>query len=222
MRYDIKLRLIDAKAELKRMYPREDPPVTDEAVAVALYAHYVKAGKIVVATTVPKGFWEGPHVLRAMGVYLREPIYVWNATADDTAHAQQYSYHTFEMDNGDRHETGIVTALSDSGIRDFLAVCFIEHVLPVMMLLKHTKRHFYGVHHGSTFLEWHAKSGSAMRVRLDTVHAKLGNPILPSNAYDPEAIDLEAIQEEQAHLEGVGVDFYANGSQETRFQRCPS
>ncbi|KAG6947486.1 hypothetical protein JG688_00015530 [Phytophthora aleatoria] len=90
-----------------------------------------------------------------------------------------------------------------------------------MMLLKHTKRHFYGVHHGSTFLEWHAKSGPAIRVRLDTVHAKLGNPILPSNAHDPESIDLEAIQEEQAHLEGVGVDFYANGSQESAVPEVP-
>ncbi|GMF41549.1 unnamed protein product [Phytophthora fragariaefolia] len=102
------------------MYPGEAPPATQEAAAAMLYAHYVKMREVSVGTTVPQTFWEGPTVLRAMAVYLREPVYVWDVDAADRAHVQQYSYRTYAMDNGDPHETGIVQPLSNDRIRDIL------------------------------------------------------------------------------------------------------
>ncbi|KAE9283687.1 hypothetical protein PF008_g27340 [Phytophthora fragariae] len=54
-----------------------------------------------------------------------------------------------------------------------------------------------------------------MRERLDTVHRKVGLPVLKSDGYEPESITEEAALEEQALLEEMGVDFYASGSQES-------
>lgn len=54
-----------------------------------------------------------------------------------------------------------------------------------------------------------------MRERVDTFHAKLGLPILKSDGYNPAPIAGEAVLEEQALLEEMGVDFYASGSQES-------
>ncbi|OWZ22451.1 hypothetical protein PHMEG_0002847 [Phytophthora megakarya] len=181
LRYDIKLKVVDPKAELQRMYPGENPPSSVEAAAVALFSHYLKIRDVSVATPVPKTFWEGPHVLRAMTVYLREPIYVWDVAANDIAHAQQYAFKTFEMANGDCHETGVVVALPDDTMRDILEECFNQQVIPVMLLLKHSEGHFYGVQHGQTFIDWHTKSGPAMRSRLDAVHRKLGIQLMAGN-----------------------------------------
>ncbi|KAG7390738.1 hypothetical protein PHYPSEUDO_006857 [Phytophthora pseudosyringae] len=74
-----------------------------------------------------------------MAVYIREPVYVWDVAADDSAHIQQYTYQTFEMPNGDQHETGAVHALQDSQIRDSLEECYNRKVIPVMLFLKHTE-----------------------------------------------------------------------------------
>lgn len=94
------------------------------------------------ATILPKAFCVGPHVLRAMAVYIRKPIYVWDVAADDTAHVQQYMYKTFEMPNGDRHGSGVVEALPDARARDLLEECFHHHAIPVTLLLKHTEGQF--------------------------------------------------------------------------------
>ncbi|KAG2766843.1 hypothetical protein PC116_g15645 [Phytophthora cactorum] len=92
---------------------------------------------------------------------------------------------------------------------------FNQHMVPVMMLHKHTEDHFYGVEHGQTFIDWHARSGPTMWTRLDKVHATLRLPILSVKAYDPEFVALEAEQEEQALSEELGVDCYARVSQES-------
>ncbi|KAE9118866.1 hypothetical protein PF006_g18487 [Phytophthora fragariae] len=213
LRYDVKLRLILPKEELQRIYPGEQPPNSQEAAAAMLYAHYFKMRAVSVGTPVPQAFWEGPTVLRAMAVYLREPVYVWDIDAADRAYVQQYTFKIYEMDNGDQHETGTVTPLSEEKIRDILEACFHQQVIPTMLLLKHTEGHFYGVQHGDTFHEWHAQRGSEMRERLDQVHRLVGLPVLPSAGYDPASVAEEAANEEQALLEEMGVDFYASGSQ---------
>ncbi|GMF51713.1 unnamed protein product [Phytophthora fragariaefolia] len=215
LRYDVKLNLVSAKEEFQRIYPDDAPPSSVEACAATLFAHYTKMKAISVATPVSFTFWEGPTVLRAMAVYLRETIYVWDIGADDMAYAQQYAYRTFQMDNGDSHETGVVTALSEGTVRGFLEACFNHHVIPTMLLLKHREGHFYGVQHDTTFHDWHTQQGPEMRVRLDLVQSELGFPILPSEGYDPESVTVEAAQEEQALLKEMGVDFYASGSQES-------
>ncbi|KAE9361166.1 hypothetical protein PF008_g1309 [Phytophthora fragariae] len=213
LRYDVKLRLILPKEELKRIYPGEQPPNSQEAAAAMLYAHYVKMREVSVATSVPQAFWGGLTVLRAVAVYLREPIYVWDVDAADRVYVQQYSYKKFEMDNGDSHETGIVAPLSEVRIRDILEACFHQKVISTMLLLKHTEGHFYGVQHGDVFQEWHVHPGPDMRERLDHVHRLVGLPVLPSAGYEPESVAVEATYEEQALLEEMGVDFYASGSQ---------
>ncbi|KAE8909802.1 hypothetical protein PF005_g19624 [Phytophthora fragariae] len=211
LRYDVKLRLILPKEELLRIYPGEQPPYSQEAAAAMLYAHYVKMREVSVATSVPQVFWEEPTVVRAMAVYLREPIYVWDVDAADRAYVQQYSYKKFEMDNGDRHDTGIVAPHSEDRIRDILEACFHQKVVPTMLLLKHTEGHFYGVQHGDVFHEWHAHPGPDMRERLDHVHRLVGLPVLPSARSDPESVAAEATYEEQALLEEMGVTFMPAG-----------
>ncbi|GMF18684.1 unnamed protein product [Phytophthora fragariaefolia] len=189
LRYDVKLQLISPKAKLQRIYPAEHPPQSLEAAVVMLFAHYTKMRQVSVLTPAPQTFWEGPTVLRATAVYLREPVYVWDIGTNEDAYVQQYSYRTFTMDNGDSHETGVVHALSEDRIRDIREACFHLHVIPTKLLLKHKVSHFYGVHHRETFHEWHGQRGPEMRARLDTVHAQVGFPILPTAGYEPESVE---------------------------------
>ncbi|GMF18383.1 unnamed protein product [Phytophthora fragariaefolia] len=51
-------------------------------------------------------------------------------------------------------------------------------------------------------------------MRLDKVHAEVGLPILSPDGYDPESV-AEAANEDHALLEGMEVDLYASGSQES-------
>ncbi|OWZ15271.1 hypothetical protein PHMEG_00011123 [Phytophthora megakarya] len=170
LRYDVQLRHIDPVLELRRLYPGVAPPATAESATAALYAHYATVQRTSVTEPVPQAFWEGTHVLRAMAVCLREQLYVWDVASDNTAHVQQYSYKVFDMPNGDKHETGTVHPIPDSRTRDFLELCFHHHVVPPMLLLKHTESHFYGVRHGPVFNTWDCEMGPTMRNRLDMVH----------------------------------------------------
>ncbi|CAI5717705.1 unnamed protein product [Peronospora effusa] len=118
------------------------------------------------------------------------------------------------MDNGEAHETGQVEMVSDDVMKIFLEACFHNHVFPVMLLLKHVESHFYGVQHGNLFFEWHAQPGPDMRSRLDSVHEATGFPKLPSVGYDLDSVRAEVTLDEQFVLEDLGVDLYANGSQD--------
>ncbi|GMF54438.1 unnamed protein product [Phytophthora fragariaefolia] len=168
-----------------------------------------------VKTAVTQAFWEGPTVLRAMAVYLRDRIYIWDVVEEYRAYAQQYFYKTYTMENGDSHETGTITTVPESQMRDVLQACFDLHVLPTMLIPNHSEGHFYGIQHGDTFHEWHAQRGPEMRARLDRVRTTVGMPVLPSDGYDPDSVEAEAAFEEQALLEEMEVDFYASGSQES-------
>ncbi|GMG15883.1 unnamed protein product [Phytophthora fragariaefolia] len=44
---------------------------------------------------------------------------------------------TFDMDNGDKHETEIVVPLTEDRARDILQACFNNKVIPTMLLLRH-------------------------------------------------------------------------------------
>ncbi|GMF46551.1 unnamed protein product [Phytophthora fragariaefolia] len=209
----VRARRVTGSSWTRLLYPDDVPPKIQEVYAAALFAHYSKMSEVSVATPVPQTFREGPTVLRAMTVYLREPAYVWDIGIDDSAYAQQYSYRTFTMDNGGHHETGVVTPLTEGRVRDILEACYNHHVPPTMLLLNHNEGHFYGVQHGDTFHEWYAQPDSNMRERLDQVHAALGLPILPSDGYEPEYVTAEAKLEEQALLVEMGFDCYTSGSQ---------
>ncbi|GMF45405.1 unnamed protein product [Phytophthora fragariaefolia] len=213
LRYDAKLKRILQKNELRRIYPDDEPPRSEEAAAAMLFAHYTKMRGVSVKTSVPQTFWEGPTVLRAMTVYLQEPLYVWDVGADEAGYVQQYLYKSFTMDDGDTHETGVTQPLPEDRARDILEACYNHQVITTIRLLKHTEGHFYGVQHGDVFHEWHAQPGPDMRARLDEVY--VGIPVLPSDGYDPDSVAAEAAYEEQALLEAMGVDFYASGSQKS-------
>ncbi|KAJ8546734.1 hypothetical protein ON010_g11501 [Phytophthora cinnamomi] len=127
LRYDVQLNFVDPVPELRRLYPGAPAPTSTARVTAALFAHYAEARATSVTTNVSGVFWEGPRVLRALAVYLREPVYVWDVGVDGTAHVQQYAYQTFTMLNCDKHETGTVLALSDDRARDILEECFYNH-----------------------------------------------------------------------------------------------
>ena len=50
------------------------------------FMHYLLIWIVYVMRDIPTAFWKGPHVLRAMTVYLRELIYVRDVAADDAEH----------------------------------------------------------------------------------------------------------------------------------------
>ncbi|OWZ14412.1 hypothetical protein PHMEG_00012116 [Phytophthora megakarya] len=215
LRYDVQLELVDPVLELRRLYPDDPAPGTSDAAIATLYAHYAAAQQTSVTVQVPQAFWEGTHILRAMAVYLREPLYVWDVHADSIAHVQQYNYQVYTMPNGDKHETGYVQPLPDSITREFVELCFHHHVIPPMLLLKHTEGHFYGVQHGDLFATWDNEDGPTMRNRLDMVHRAMKWPLADAVPYDPNALHDVATAEEEAILEDMGLDVYASGSQVT-------
>lgn len=79
-----------------------------------------------------------------------------------------------------------------------------------------------GAQHGQIFFDLHAERGSAIRERLDAMHAKLGLPILKADGYDPGSVADEAVLEEQALPEAMGVEFYASGCQESAVPERPT
>ncbi|CAI5747145.1 unnamed protein product [Peronospora destructor] len=212
LRYYVQLQLVDPVAELQRLYPRS--PCTREEATAALYAHYAGTRNHTVAQALPKDFWGGSLLLRALAVYLRETVYVWDVAANGSAHAQQYHYLNHTMPNGDIHETGVVEPIPDERMRDLLSACYDHSVLPVMIALRHNEGHFYGISYGDTFYEWNILPGSEMRLRMDEVHAEMGLPILDKVHY---SLMLTAQLEEAAILEELRNDVYASGSQECNF-----
>ncbi|CAI5731781.1 unnamed protein product [Peronospora farinosa] len=185
------LGLVDSKQELRRLLIGKSVPAMTQAATAALFKHYLLIRDVLVMRDVPMEFWEGPHILRAVAVYLREPVYVWDVSANDTAHVQRYTFATLIMDNGEAHETGQVEMVSDDVMKIFLDACFHIHVFPVMLLLKHVESHLYGVQHGNLIFEWHAQRGPDMRSRLDSVHEATGFPKLPSVGYDLDSVRAE-------------------------------
>ena len=106
LRYDVQLHLVDAAAEPARLYP----PLlrTLKGATAALYTHHAGMRNRSVAHAIPQDFWGSALFLRALAVYLREPVYVWDVDADGMAHAQQYPYQNHTLTNGATHETGVV------------------------------------------------------------------------------------------------------------------
>ena len=136
----------------------------------------------------PTIFLKRPHVLRAIAVYLREPVCVWDVAVDGAAHVQSYTFATLTMANGETHDTGQVEMISDKMMTTFLDACSTNTVFLVMMPLKHTDSHCYGVQHGDFFFDWHAQPGHYMRYRQHQVHEAAGSIILPSAGYNLESV----------------------------------
>ena len=69
-----------------------------------------------------------------------------------------------------------------------------------MLVLRHQEHHFYGVQHGTLFVNWNAQPGPAMCVWLDSVHRQVGLPELNATHYDPVSLAAVAEAEEAAIL----------------------
>uniref|UniRef100_A0AAV1TVP0 Uncharacterized protein n=1 Tax=Peronospora matthiolae TaxID=2874970 RepID=A0AAV1TVP0_9STRA len=123
MRYDVQLMLIDPAHELERLYQTSTPPVSVEAATAALYAHYAASREQCFSTALPSAFWSETTILRALAMYLREPIYVWGVDETGNCSARQFSFQIFAMPNEDNHETGIVLVLDVKRIRVILEAC---------------------------------------------------------------------------------------------------
>ena len=66
----------------------------------------------------------------------------------------------------DVRSPGVIQVLQDERMKDLLEACIHHHGIPPMLLLRHNERHFYGLKHGSLFVDWNARQGPAMRERV--------------------------------------------------------
>ncbi|KAE9002289.1 hypothetical protein PR002_g17672 [Phytophthora rubi] len=130
LRRDVALNLVDPISECAKLYPDQDKYTTTYGAVAALYAHYDSARRRSAGRKVSASFWAGPHELRALAQYCREPIIVFDANEASDAHVQRYFYGKYRLPGTD-HESGYV--------------------------LRHHERHFYGVSHGELFLRWRAE-----------------------------------------------------------------
>uniref|UniRef100_H3H573 OTU domain-containing protein n=1 Tax=Phytophthora ramorum TaxID=164328 RepID=H3H573_PHYRM len=147
LRKDVEAKLVDPIAECASLYPDRPTFTTSAAATAARCVHYDNARGRSIAKTVPATFWAGPHELRAMAQYIREPIIVVDVNANNDAHVQRYGYRHHRLEDGTDHESGMVTALTDRAATDYLTACWSLHVLPTFLILRHNERHFSGVHH---------------------------------------------------------------------------
>uniref|UniRef100_A0AAV1TXI2 Uncharacterized protein n=1 Tax=Peronospora matthiolae TaxID=2874970 RepID=A0AAV1TXI2_9STRA len=129
MRYDVQLMLIDPAHELERLYQTSTLPVPVEAATAALYAHYAASREQCVSTALPSAFWSETTILRALAMYLREPVYVWGVDETGNCSARQFSFQTFAMPDEDAYETGIVLVLDVERVRVIPEACYKNKVI---------------------------------------------------------------------------------------------
>ena len=122
---------MDPHVETARMYPHAAAPSTTAAATAALYAHFAVTRAQCVRQSVPRAFWDGSVLLRALAVYIRGPIYVWEVDETGVAHVHQYSYQTFTTTNGDTHETVVCRFLMISKLLRYwhLAIIIMSFLL---------------------------------------------------------------------------------------------
>ncbi|KAE9276511.1 hypothetical protein PR003_g29043, partial [Phytophthora rubi] len=157
LRNDVELKLIDPIEECAKLHPEQEEYTTVSGATAALYAHYDAARRRSAGVRVQSSYWAGPHELRAIAQYLREPILVFDVNAAGDAHVQCYFYGKHRMGNGTDHESGYGQTMTDRHATEYLRTCWSLHVLPTFVILKHHERHFYGVGHGETFFKWKAE-----------------------------------------------------------------
>ncbi|KAE9008678.1 hypothetical protein PR003_g16080 [Phytophthora rubi] len=184
LRKDVELRLIDPIQECAKLHPGQPQYTSAQGATAALFAHYDAARRRSASAQVQASYWAGPHELRAMAQYLREPILVFDVNAAWDAHVQRYIYGQHRMTDGSDHESGYGVALTDRQATEYLRSCWTQHVVPTFVVLKHHERHFYGVSHDELFLKWRAEGDPAfttgitsdyewkVRVNVLTVHER--------------------------------------------------
>lgn len=161
LRNDVALGLVDPIAECARLYPDHPGYESKEGATAALFAHYDRARLRSAGERVPPYHWAGPHELRAMAQYLREPILVFDTRSSNDAHIQRFLYKLHRLPNNVDHESGHVAAFTDREATEYRRTSFDLHVLPTSLVLRHDERHFYGVGHGELYLKWRAEGDPA-------------------------------------------------------------
>lgn len=161
LRKDVELRLLDPIQECAKLHPGQPQYTSAQGATAALFAHYDTARRRSASAQVQASYWAGPHELRAMAQYLREPILVFDVNAAGDAHVQRYFYGQHRMTDGSDHESGYGVALTDRQATEYLRSCWTLHVVPTFVVLKHHERHFYGVSHDELFLKWRAEGDPA-------------------------------------------------------------
>ncbi|KAE8912113.1 hypothetical protein PF003_g3713 [Phytophthora fragariae] len=120
LRKDVELHLVDPISECNKLYPDQVKYGSVQGATAALYAHYDAARRRSAGTQVPPTFWAGPHELRAMAQYLREPILVFDVNPAGDAHVQRYSYGMHRLKDGADHESGCCNTATDREATEYL------------------------------------------------------------------------------------------------------
>nr|KAE8919830.1 hypothetical protein PF009_g29869 [Phytophthora fragariae] len=122
LRKDVELDLVNPIEECAKLYPGQPRHTSVNGATAALYVHYDTARQRSVGRNVPASFWAGPHELRALAQYLREPIIVFDVSENTDAHMQRYCYKHYRLADGTDHEVALEvpspteTRLNISGI----------------------------------------------------------------------------------------------------------
>ena len=111
---------------------------------VALYARYAVLWVILVDDAVQSPFWSETTVLRALEVFLREPIYVQVVNYDGHVNAQRHSFHNLRMPTGNFYKTGVMQVLENASLCGVMQACISHQVFPLMLLLQHPEDQFSG------------------------------------------------------------------------------
>ncbi|KAE9240238.1 hypothetical protein PF004_g7592 [Phytophthora fragariae] len=214
LRYDIQLDLVQPHKELTRMYPAIVAPNTSTGATAKLYAHFAADRQVCTSTTIFSRARAPQIELRALAVFSREPIYVWTIGDNGATRLDQYTVHTYEMQNGDAHETGIEVELSQEAVRQLLRGCATAQVVPIMLTVQEGTSEFQGISLNKTFSVWNSQPGTSMRDRLDCVHSTLGFAQIYGVPFEYASLPDAARSEEQLILEDLGMDVYASGAHE--------
>ncbi|KAF4143836.1 hypothetical protein GN958_ATG06922 [Phytophthora infestans] len=161
-RRDVALHLVDPVHEYQRLYPDHLGFESPAAATAALFSHYDVTRHKQIDKRVAPTFWAGPHELRAMAQYLREPIVVFDVNAHNDAHMQCYLYKQYRLPDGTDHESGYGKSFTDREATEYLKNCWDLHIISTCMVLRHHERHFYGVSHGELYLQWRAEGDAEL------------------------------------------------------------
>ncbi|EGZ23375.1 hypothetical protein PHYSODRAFT_478451 [Phytophthora sojae] len=171
LRRDVELGLVNPITELQRLYLDRKAGDGIASATASLFAHYAQERQRSVTTEVPASFWAGPHELRAMVQYMREPLIVLGVNQHGDAHVQKYMYKDYRIPDGSVHESGYVEALPDMVARDYLCECWELYTIPAMLVLRRNEMRFNGVQHGELLTMWNVEGNSDY---ADTLDASFG------------------------------------------------
>ncbi|GMF52001.1 unnamed protein product [Phytophthora fragariaefolia] len=125
---DVDAGMLDPATVYRKLYPHHIEIEYKDAATAARFAHYERERSRPTDSTVPSSFWVGPHELRAMAQYIKEPLLVLDGDRKRYATLQKYAFQTHRLRNGEDHESGSYEALTADQARAYLHACWTHHV----------------------------------------------------------------------------------------------